>query len=165
MSKVVVGIDPGQKGGLVTLDGTGTIVDMRPMPADPREVATFLRLTREACGLSRWPLHVMLEKAQSMPKQGIASAFTYGTHYGELRGILVALELEHTLVPPSAWTKAMHVGTRAGEAKVRSMEAARRLKPTEPFKMASSKATKPHDGLVDAYLIAEFGRRKLSGGA
>ena len=161
---MVVGIDPGQKGAVVTLSPSGTIVDARPMP-DLSELAGYLQELVQWSRHEHVPVHVWLEKAQSMPKQGIASAFNYGRHFGELLGAVVTLGLPHTLVPSSTWTKTMHAGTAAGDAKTRSLEAARRLAPQETFKVAHSRAVKPHDGLVDAFLIAGYGRRQLLGGA
>lgn len=168
MSTLTIGIDPGQSGGIVTLYPNGTVLDMRVMPG-PHELADYLESTHTwtftgggtALGIKE--LHVWLEKAQSMPKQGIASAFNYGRHFGELLGIVVTLGLKHTLVAPATWTRVMHAGTGKAKGKVRSLEAAQRLQPGEQWKPVESKMRKAHDGLVDAYLIAEYGRRQLNG--
>lgn len=108
-------------------------------------------------------LMVYLEKAQTMPKQGGVSVFRYGEHYGKIQGILVALKIPHEAVHPSTWTKTMHAGTSiAGkgrqQAKARSLEAATRLFPGRDLR-ATPQSRKPHDGIVDAMLIAEYGRR------
>lgn len=162
----IVGVDPGKAGGIVTIAAaTGELVDARVMPATVLEVVDLLK------GVLTWcdGLHVWLEAAQSMPKQGIASAFNYGTHYGELRGVLAALKLRHTLVRPVTWAKVLHAGTKASTPKARSLEAAQRLQPGERW-LATARSSKPHEGLVDAYLIAEYGRRQgvpvaMAGGA
>lgn len=154
---IVIGIDPGKKGGIAKLralpvSGYAMSLILNVMPEDPRSFADHLR-GDEA-------LHVFIEKAQSFPGQGIASAFNYGRHFGELLGILH--NVPHTLVHPKIWTKAMHEGTTKADAKVRSLEAARRLFPNYDFR-ATSKCKKPHDGLIDAALIALYGWRKLVG--
>ncbi len=158
---VTFGIDPGLTGGIGTLGPTGDILDLRPMSPLP-ELAAYLEASKQWLTDHRIGMHVWLEAAQAFPKQGVVAVFSYGTHYGELRGLLVALKIPYTLVRPIEWTRHMHAGTRAREAKakVRSLEAARRLKPEETWVAKGSTAKKPHDGLVDAYLIAEFGRRR-----
>jgi hypothetical protein len=163
MQTVIIGVDPGLSGGLATLDGQGRMLDLRPMPESLGALIDYLRAVQASLKLA--PLHVWLEAAQSFPKQGVSSAFNYGTHYGELRGILMALGVTHTLVRPGVWTKTMHAGTGAGPAKSRSLEAARRLLPGEAWRPEGGRGTKAHDGLVDAYLIAEYGRRQLAGAA
>lgn len=146
---VIVGIDPGQKGAIVEL---GDDIFVHPMPgiADVRNLLDASE-----------PYHVFIEKAQSFPGQGISSAFNYGVHFGELLGCIQALGIAHTLVPPRTWTKVMHAGCAAGEPKERSLEAARRLFPS--VNLVQPRCKKPHDGIVDALLIAEYGRRVLNG--
>lgn len=146
----VVGIDVGARGALVSLSSAGD-VDTRVMPESIHEAADILEA---------WaPHHVYLERAQSMPKQGVASAFNYGRHFGQLEATLIALKLPHTLVQPRAWTKVMHVGTKAGEPKARSLEAVRRLYPS--VELVQPRCKKPHDGVVDALLLASFCMRTM----
>ena len=145
---MIIGIDPGQRGAYAAI--TSSSVDAWTMPS-LHELADRLSALK--------PRHVFLEKGQSMPKQGIASAFNYGHHCGELSGVLVALGIPHTLVRPATWAREMHQGTRLAPAKSRSLEAAQRLWPWLSFVPAGCK--KPHDGIIDALLLAEFGRRSL----
>ena len=42
-----------------------------------------------------------------MPKQGATSVWTFGEHYGTLRGILMALEIPVKDVRPQDWQKAI----------------------------------------------------------
>lgn len=152
---IIVGVDPGQTGGVVGLDETGGILWAYVMPEDG-----LLDLDLQVS------LHwVFVEKAQSFPKQGIASAFNYGVHFGTLLGTVAAKRLRHQLVPPRAWTKMMHVGTAAGEPKTRSLEAAKRVWPAETWLAPGTRQKKPHMGIVDAALIAEYGRRQVCGGS
>lgn len=157
---IIVGIDPGKSGAialLTTFSGVRADVELLVMP-EVQAVAAKLQWVAAAAQ----DAHVFVEKAQSFPSQGIASAFNYGTGYGELLGMLWALGLAHTLVPPRTWTKVMHAGTKSTEPKKRSLEAAQRLFPTIKL-TATPRCKKPHDGLVDALLIAEYGRRTING--
>lgn len=161
MADYIIGIDPGKAGALVCLGKEGGVMWAEKMPEDSKEIARLVIRTFNM-RLPSPAVHVILEKAQAMPKNGAVSMFNYGVGFGIIQGILLALDAPHTLVPPARWAKVMHVGTTAQEAKKRSLEAARRLCPTitQP---ATPRATKPHEGIVDAYLIAEWGRRHILG--
>lgn len=142
-----VGIDPGKKGAFAALDGDGRLLAVETT-VDPHALAHFLNTHK--------PRHVFLEKAQSMPRQGIASAFNYGVGYGELIGVLTVIKTPYTLLRPAQWTKYAHTGTKDGAPKERSAEAFKRL-----FAGALDLARRPkgglHDGIVDAALIALYG--------
>ncbi len=97
-----------------------------------------------------------------MPKNGAVSMFNYGVHFGQLLGVITSLGIAHTLIPPTTWTKTMHVGTTKTEPKEKSLQAVRRLFPGQKLTFGE-KAKKPHDGLIDALLIADYGRRILNG--
>lgn len=146
---IICGIDPGQKGGLAFLDLINETVNILPLPE-----ITLLIDHLEVYE----PLIVYLEKAQTMPKQGISSAFNYGDHFGQIQGVLITKMIPYVLVPPGVWTRSIHQGCTGTSAKDKSLQAARRLFPTANF-LPTGKCRKPHDGMVDALLIAEYGRR------
>lgn len=151
-------MDPGKSGGVARLGFSGN-VEVWEMPDDLRMLADLWTADKNLGE----GLHVFLEKGQAFPGQGRSSCFNYGVHHGELRGLLTGLRIPHTLVPPARWAKVIHAGCAAGEAKERSLEACRRLFPDVCLTLGKRK--KPHDGLVDALLIAEYGRRALVGAA
>ncbi len=152
----VIGIDPGVNGAIAVLSKAGSMLDMEPMPeSGPIGLLKFFK--------EEWIGHVFLEKAQAFRGQGVSSSFNYGQHFGELVGMLQVMALPFTLVAPRNWTKQMHMGTSNKlEAKVRSAQAAQRLFPSVNF-LRTVKCKKPHDGMIDAILIAEYGRRILYG--
>jgi len=146
----VLGIDPGKTGGLALADG-GKMVKMEVMPED-----SFFLINL----LVDWsPDIVYLEKAQAMPGNGGVSMFTYAQGYGEIIGILKSLKIPYVLVRPTAWTKILHKGQSGKDAKVKSRSAALSLFPYMNF-LATARSRKPHEGLVDAALIAEYGSRE-----
>lgn len=150
----ILGVDPGATGGICAIR-SGRIHTMFVMPES-------LAVLRQLLGVfDPASTHTFLEKAQSFPKQGIASAFNYGTHYGELRGTFSAMHLRITLVPPGVWAKSMHSGASGDFAKAKSLEVARRLFPGETFIPPNTRGKKPHMGLVDATLIALYGWQKM----
>lgn len=151
MTKTVIcGIDPGQRGAFALLDNAHNL-SFITMPDNVPQMLNWLR--------QQTITHVFLEKAQSMPKQGVASVFTYGEHYGEIKGILATLGIPFTCVAPKTWTRSMHQGTTGASAKDKSRQAAHRLFPTINFVLDGCR--KAHDGVMDAVLIAEYGLRQL----
>jgi len=159
---LIAGIDPGKDGGYVTLTSDGRICQMI-------ELASALEcLCHPPIG---WvmPKHIFIERAQVMAKKrddgtfqrpSAVAMFSYGTGFGEILGIVRALHIPHTLVRPADWTLKMHEGTKATTTdKKRSFEAGRRLFPGSNWMVDGRR--KPHDGLCEAALIAEYGRRCL----
>lgn len=155
-----VGIDPGRAGGIVALTKSGDVPFKAIMPIretgeiDGRGLAAIFRsMFLEA--------HVVLELAQSFPKQGVASTFTYGRGFGLIEGVLQSLRVQYTLVRPAWWTKILHEGLlKELPAKERSLIACKALFPNLDLR-ASERCKKFHEGLVDALLLAEYGRRQL----
>lgn len=154
----IIGIDPGQKGAVVCIDSRGVVRWAHVMPDNPAILSHYLDYGKSKGS----PLHVFVEKAQAMPGQGVSSMFNYGVGFGTILGLLVAKNIPHTLVQPRQWAKAMHVGTKAQEPKKRSLEACQRLAPSLNL-LATPRSKVAHIGIVDAYLIAEYGRRLLLG--
>lgn len=154
-----IGIDPGKKGGIAVID---TELDTEVFPMPPNySLADFLEKEK------RGRCHVFIEKAQAMPTNGAVSMFNYGQHFGEIVGMLIAFHLPYTLVPPRTWTKVMHAGIQLSNAdakqkgapKKKSLIAVRRLFPHVNLVPPGKRVE--HDGVIDALLIAEYGRRTL----
>lgn len=149
-----IGIDPGKKGAFAVIDSYADLITVEKS-VTPHDLTTLCKQYR--------PNHVFLEKAQAMPGQGVSSMFAYGQGFGELIGALTALGIAHTLIRPSQWTKAMHLGTAGSEPKKRSAESFARLFPTHVEKIRL-RSGRMHDGVVDAALIATYGVRHVLSG-
>lgn len=153
---MILGIDPGLKGGLAFIGSNETIVHAEPMPTnenmlDIRNISDMV--SNEATLIS----HAFIEKATAMPKQGSVSMFKFGRVFGALEGILAALRIPYTVVPPKKWQAAMCSGVEATlEPKARALIAAQRMYPHYDFR-ASNRCRVAHDGIVDAVLIARYG--------
>ena len=147
-----MGIDPGIKGGVAIISDSPEIYPC----VYPLSNTGQLAIDLAACSFG----HVVLEKAQTMPRQGICSAFSYGVGFGRLLQLIEDSGAPHTLVPPARWTKLLHVGCR-GTPKVKSLQACRRLFPGVNLIPPGKRV--PHDGIVDALLLAEYARRLHAG--
>jgi crossover junction endodeoxyribonuclease RuvC len=156
---ICIGVDIGLHGGLAALTPDG--LDLQVMPV----VAVGQKHQYDEQALVGWltsyavqRAHIFIEAVHAMPGQGVTSMFTFGAGFGLLRGVCAGLGLSYELVRPQEWQRSMLAGQPQGSEYL----VASRLWPNADWR-ASERARTPHDGLVDAALIAEFGRRRLGG--
>ena len=97
----------------------------------------------------------------STTPQGTVSTFTTGRGFGLIEGICVGIPIKYELVHPRSWQPKM-LPPGQGDSKPRARIAAGRLFPALDLR-ANDRCRVPHEGVVDALLIAEFGRRRLGG--
>lgn len=76
--------------------------------------------------------------------------------------LLTALCVPFEIVSPRKWQSDMFVGINRNDTKAASALVAQRLRPDVDWR-ASPRCRKPHDGLTDAFCIAEYGRRRMAG--
>lgn len=137
--KTIIGIDPGQSGGIAI--STGDNMYAYKMPETEKDIVELL--------LTYPTKAIFLESVHSMPKQGVASTFKFGKAYGFLRGVITALEIPLYDVTPQKWQKSL--GCLSKGNKNVTKQKAQQLFP----KLKITHAT------ADACLIAEYGRRTL----
>lgn len=169
----ILGIDPGLDGAIARISKDGQIVTKYILPTfelhkpkkgskvgtnrilDIHGLCAFLENNKDVS-------HCFLESVSSRPQQGVASVFKFGRVFGNIEALVIAHKIPMTLVTPQAWTKVLHQGMPKvddSDAKTRSLLAFSRLFPNCDIR-ASERCKKPHDGLLDAILIAEYGRRQ-----
>lgn len=158
---LICGVDPGKSGGAVVIDGSGKIVAKSPMfivnktEYDPTAYATFL--SNDTYKVD----HVLVEKVSAMPGNGGCSLFTFGQAFMFCQLVPKMLHIPLTLVTPQMWQKVMHIGIdKTIEPKKRSLIAFTRLFPDVDLRL-TSRCKNHSDGLIDALLLAEWGRRNL----
>jgi hypothetical protein len=163
----VIGVDIGQSGAIVVVED-GRILAKYPMPVfdgrtDSRKFAAILAKNRtDNC-------HVVMEKFAGFFGYAKSGACSISRQLGNIESIVELLKIPYTQVIPRVWQKEMWVGTKDYSKKSKgkdirdtkriSLIAARKLAPDEKFLM-TKRSTKPHDGLVDAFLMAMYGYRK-----
>ena len=151
MKKIYTGIDPGQKGGIGII---GTTAEAFPMPDTEQDIIKRLENIRKNAP----EMVVILEKAQAMPKQGIASTGKYMEGYGFIKGALVAMKIPFHEIRPAVWKKEILSGEADKKDKGTSIRVCERIFPE--VDLILPRCRKPHDGMAEALLIAEYGRRK-----
>ena len=161
---VVCGIDPGKSGAVAIIDGVAPpsekVLSLSVTPTvrsgktkreyDTSAMADVLRgFAIDYC---------IIVRQQAFRGQGVSSMFSLGAGYGMWLGILGCLQIPHVIVSPTVWTRKM-VGT-GRDGKLSNIAACRRMFPTCDL-LATERSRKPHDGLADALLLAEYGLRTL----
>jgi crossover junction endodeoxyribonuclease RuvC len=161
---MIIGIDPGMSGGIAfavfnkqiagyempTLELTGKGKTRRRL--DPSKIN---RLFDQYIVTGEY-VHAFIEKAQSMPGQGVASVFGYGMSYGIILGILDTRKIPFTEVTPQAWKKVMLASMD------KSSKDASRLRAKQLFPDTLIFDRKKDEHVAEAALIAEYGRRTLA---
>jgi len=161
---IVVGVDPGKEGAIVRLAADILpLVTTMPVISGAKRNEYDVRAIRDLLlGCS----HVFAEKLQPMPLQAGGTIANYNRGYcmGLFIALCTALALPLTLVRPQEWQREMLAGIPGEDTKQRSILAAQCLFPVTSL-LPTPRCRKPSDGIADALLIAEWGRRKLGGWA
>lgn len=161
---IYIGIDNGLSGAMVAIsDVAGTApIAMTVMPiralgkgneVDAAGVHEWLS------GLGPWDQQCVLLETPGKFSPGVMALTSMWDSYGAIRSILECHNIRRHRIPPAQWQKVMLVGCATGNTKPFALSVARRLWPHETW-LPSTRHRTAHDGLVDAALIAEYGRRK-----
>lgn len=157
---IYIGIDNGLTGGLVALsDYPGPPIKLWTMPtrgkAKGNEVDAEMTLVFFD-QFDRLGITAILE-TPGKHSPGVQALCSMWDSYGALRSILETRGIRHHRITPQAWQKKMLPGCAKGDTKPAALARVKQLWPGESF-LATTRSTKPHEGLIDAALIAEYGR-------
>lgn len=162
-----LGIDPGAGGAIACICDNQNMPKTHPFqwiedyPGDEVAAANIIRnfLYHASGGPSA--VVAALEKVHSMPREGVSSAFKFGTSYGIWRGILASFEIPFMQPTPQAWQKGIPergVGDKK-KAKTAIVTYASQLFPSAAPLLRGPKGG-IKDGRADALMIAEWRRRQ-----
>ena len=141
-----IGIDPGKSGAMIVMNGDATVALRTPFDQTAyRDVLAALDPSRS---------FAIVEHVGAMPGQGSVSMFHFGENFGFIQGLLAAFQIPFELVRPQKWKKEFSCTSD----KNTSIAVAKRLFPAFNLKR-TPKCTKDDDGLAEALLMAEYGRR------
>lgn len=155
MPSISIGIDPGLWGCVAVIAAPGVRVYDTPTylihgKKEKREYDLPTMRSILECWVSddTW---VFVEAVHAMPKQGVISMFSFGRGLGLWEGMVAALKMRCTMVPPQSWQKTMLAGMPKGKGS--SLSVAKHL-----FPSVELSRVKDHNR-ADALLLAEYGRR------
>lgn len=150
----VLGIDPGITGALAMIDTELAALLIKDMPAVKIDGRGQISESWLADTLREFdPDHAFLERVHAMPKQGVASSFSFGLSYGLVRGALAALLIPTSLITPNEWKRHFRLGADKNAARA----TAARLFPEASALFARNK----DDGRAEAALLALFGAQSM----
>lgn len=163
-----IGIDIGKKGAYYILGEDGSQIDRGAMPMIKKEVDwhEFNRIMSPYEGFDGM---VVFEKLGVIFGSSKKTAFSMGYQAGSIEMVCIANTIRYTMVQAKKWqaemfdgqTKIFKTGSKTKiDTKGMALQCAKRLFPSVNLLM-TDKSTVPHDGLVDALLMAEYARRKF----
>ena len=151
----ILGVDPGQTGGLAIVQG-GRLVKGTRMPV----VEMRGKKQVDARGVFDWwgdclvPFDVAgIEAVHAMPRQGVSSSFQFGRMLGGIEALVFSVGRPVHYVTPAAWKRAMGLNS----SKQASIDAAKVMFGSAADDLLKRKAD---DGIAEAALIAEYWRGK-----
>lgn len=154
-----IGIDNGLSGGIAAVESPGELLKLWTMPTRNKSKGNEVDGEFVASFFDQWmrdDITVIVETPGKFAK-GVQAISSMWDSYGCIRGILESRGIRHHRITPQSWQKVMLVGCKAGDTKPAALAKARQLWPDENW-LASPRCSKPHDGMIDAALIAEYAR-------
>ena len=152
MKTLFIGIDPGKKGGIAYIDTRDDLAVTMPYSDYYLiELCADIHHREDA-----QTVMCCLEKVGAMHGQGVVSMFTFGQGVGYIKGVLESFRIPYQEISPQKWKKEFGLSSD----KAVSAEVCRKLFPDISL-LATPRCKKPHDGMAEALLMAEYARRKL----
>lgn len=150
----ILGIDPGKYGAFVILDNK-ELVHYCVTPLKDNSL-DLVNINREISRIAPTIDIAYLEKVSGWAGKGSMGMFNFGKTCGSIEMALVSNKIHYKHVSPKSWQKDIY-GDTAGKGKQRSEIAFSRL-----FKDTNLNdlTKKQKEGIWDASLIAEYGRRE-----
>lgn len=156
---LIIGVDPGLHHGAVAFYNfhTKELDSVFDIPTQikkngKREIDTF-NLTQMIDARASHVLLAVVEEVHSMPKQGVASTFTFGYATGIVTGVTAAFNIPIIRTPPAVWKLVMGLT----HDKNYSRQVASKMFPNH----AAQFSKKKDDGRAEAALLAHYGTRLL----
>ena len=175
---LIIAFDPGLQGAICLLED-GKIKELHTMPIFEIELTTKLKSGKlkkrkyvDSEGIKKvikWhqDAQYFIEQVRSLHGMSAQSNFSMGHGLGVVEGCVRMIADHYFLIKPQEWQKKVWIesdyvynivynGTKkkkTRDTKATSLNAAQRIFPDETF-LKSKRSSVPHDGMVDAALIA-----------
>jgi len=163
-----IGIDIGKNGAIMILASEPYLKAISPIAMPMINKELDLQSLYKALEVYKGSqCHVIFEKLGVIYGSSKTTAFSMGYQAGAIEAICISLQLPYTIVHAKVWQKEMFQGIKeltktngkTRDTKAMALIAAKRLFPD--LELSFKKGLKPHDGLIDALLIAEYGKRNF----
>ena len=161
--KLYLGVDPGESGAFCLADYRGDIVEIFDMPfIHAKGVDSIAVLEWLHAKMKNYELSCGFELCQSTPKMSSKGAFSFGRNIQAVETILICLKIPVMFHRPQEWQKHFSL---INKNKLDNCVMACEMQPywREKFIYTYRGRQAIKDGRADAYLIAEYTRRKCNG--
>lgn len=158
MSKYYLGFDVGNKGGLATIHD-GRIETFSFQDYDIADICQELKIIN-----AQHECYAVVEDVHSVFGSSAKSTFNFGFNKGWIIGVLTALRIPYSMIPPKEWQSGVWercdkvMDGKKVKTKETSINCAKRIFPNVDLRR-TPKCKKPDDGICDALLMAEYARR------
>jgi hypothetical protein len=98
---IIIGIDPGAKGGVAIYDEAKHKMILHKCPETPKEMAAIINTAK----VKDKNVFCVIEKVHAFPTDARSSAFKFGCNFGKWLGILGAYDIPTLEVTPQVWMK------------------------------------------------------------
>lgn len=168
--KIYVGIDIGKSGAIAVMHDDKIVTYSMPKIANELDYHQLNILIRDfkndAYSIQGKDLYIVFEKLGVIFGSGKSTAFSMGHQSGAVEMACVANDIPYTKVRAVDWQKQMFQGVEtinktgksSKDTKAMALVAIKRIFPDLKLTFGD-RASKPHDGLIDAVLMAEYARR------
>jgi hypothetical protein len=112
---IVAGVDPGLNGAIAVIvannGATPRLIDILDVPliGDGAKARVNTLIIRDWL-LEHNPDHAVIERAGSMPRQGVASTFKYARATGSLETVIACSNIPHSIIETVVWKRFYHLG-------------------------------------------------------
>lgn len=158
---IYVGVDNGLDGGLCAISAhNGSIIDKMAMPTFQREPKREIDTKK----IYKWIMDfnslslILIEEPLKHAKSSQAMR-SMALSYGKILGMCESHDLNVKPIQVKDWQQSMLGKVPRSQTKIFALRKAKALAPCEDWRK-NSRCTIPHDGIVDAYLIAIYGAKQ-----
>lgn len=168
--KHYLGIDPGKNGGIALIDSNGKVLLTSQIPLIAKKEVDVQQLCRFITNVvfNTENIFICLENVHAVQQVSATASFEFGKICGILEAIIYLCEKPFQKVNPKTWQKEAWIGITPIklpskddkikiDTKATSLLAVKRLYPVADLHL-SPRVGNPHDGIVDAILIAHYGK-------
>lgn len=156
--KYYIGLDPGDNGCMSFIHGD-SIDSFSFKDYDIADICYELSVINE-----RETCYAVVEDVHAVFGSSAKATFQFGYNKGWIIGMLAALRIPYSLIPPKTWQSCVWercdkvMDGKKVKTKETSINCAKRIFPNVSLRR-SSRCTKPDDGICDSLLMAEYARR------
>lgn len=164
---IYTGIDCGLDGGISLIDTEGKLLQCMVMPTISNGKGRRIDLKAlneyfESASTYSIETFIVEDPGAHAPSAAGLRSMTYS--FAVIEALLVAHKLRYITTPSQKWQKEFWSKPKMPKGKkfntkAAALIAAQQMWPEEKW-LKSERCTKPHDGMIDAALLAEYGRRK-----